>query len=303
MGLFSSSGKKIGNVKFFFILLTISAALAIGAGFLLSDEEALAVGLIIAFFGSVFVTLFRILKNCNDPDNRLGNWKYFFTLFFFIAGLFCLLLFFISHDDEAIVMSIIAAFAISAVVTIWRSIKHWHQERKAEKERKQQYQDRLQRENRQYADQLAQKDRMIRDLQNRNSELQKSRQSSSSSSKYDSWREEEEERRQNERWEREQEQKWEREQERIKQERLEDWYREYVTIDVNFDFHYRDSEYNQDYWERRSDEIRVTRREAMALIQAGEGAIMGRLGYSNSGLIRNVSYQVPYRLYERPWNC
>lgn len=94
-----------------------------------------------------------------------------------------------------------------------------------------------------------------------------------------------------------------RREEEIRKERLENWYSEYVIIDVYFDYHYIDREYNNDYWERRYKEIRVTRREAMALIQAGESAIIGKLGYSNWGQIRNVSYQVPFGLYNRPGNC
>ncbi len=100
---------------------------------------------------------------------------------------------------------------------------------------------------------------------------------------------------------------WERErqleEERQKKIRLEDWYREYVTIDVYFDYHYIDREYNSDYWEHRNEEIRVTRREAMALIDAGEGAIMDKLCYNNRSLISNVSYNIPYGLYNRPLGC
>ena len=117
---------------------------------------------------------------------------------------------------------------------------------------------------------------------------------------YVSWREAEEERRQEKQWERHLEQKWEREQEQIKKERLESWYSDYVTIEVSLDYHIKDSEYNRDYWDHRSEDIRVTRREAMALIQAGEGALLGRLGYSNRGNIRNVSIKPPYGLYDRP---
>lgn len=91
------------------------------------------------------------------------------------------------------------------------------------------------------------------------------------------------------------------EEEQRKQERLEDWYREYVTIDVDLEFHCMDSEYNQDYWDYRNHEIRVSRREAMALIEAGEDAIISRAGYHcRRSLIRNVSYQIPYGLYDRP---
>ena len=298
MGLFSSSGKKISNVKFFFILLFVSAAIAIAAGFLLSDEEALVVGLLISFFGSVIITLFRILKNSNDPDNRVGNWRYFFTLLLFTAGLLAFLSYAISQDEEAIVLAIIASFVISSIVSIGRSIKHWRQEKKAEKERKQQYQERLQRENRQYADELAKKDRIIRDLQSRNSELQQSQRTvyspSPSTSRYrDNFAEQQ----------REREREKQRQEDEKKKQRLEDWYREYVTIEVSFDYHIKDSEYNQDYWDHRSEDIRVTRREAMALIQAGEGALLGRLGYTNRGNIRNVGYKTPYGLYDRPWNC
>jgi len=100
-----------------------------------------------------------------------------------------------------------------------------------------------------------------------------------------------------------QEQERRLEEEQRKSERLEDWYREYVTIDVDFEYHYEDSEYNSDYWDPRNHEIRVTRREAMALIQAGESAILNRIGYGNSSKIRNLSYQIPYGLYDRPWNC
>lgn len=90
------------------------------------------------------------------------------------------------------------------------------------------------------------------------------------------------------------------EEEQRKRERLEDWYRDYVTIDVDFEYHYIDSEYNSDYWEPRNHEIRVTRREAMALIEAGESAIISRIGYYRPSLIRNVRYQIPYGLYDQP---
>lgn len=91
------------------------------------------------------------------------------------------------------------------------------------------------------------------------------------------------------------------EEEQRKKERLEDWYREYVTIDVDLEYLCRDNDYNQeDYWDYRNEEIRVTRREAMALIEGGESAIIGRLGYHNRSLIRNVSYQIPFGLYDRP---
>ena len=103
--------------------------------------------------------------------------------------------------------------------------------------------------------------------------------------------------------ERQQEQMRRQEEEDKKKARLEDWYREYVTIDVDFQYHVKDSEYNQDYWDYRNEEIRVTRREAMALIEAGDSAIIGKLGYGNRGNIRNFKYKVPYGLYDRPWNC
>ncbi len=305
MGLFSSSSKKLTNVKFFFIVLAVFIVIAFGIAFLFSDEEAFFVGVLIAFATSVYLTLFRILKKSNDPENWLGNWKFFFTLLLFISGITVLGGMFISHDEESIPITLIVSIVITTIITIIRGIKHWRQGKKAEKLRKQQYQERLQRENSQYADELAKKDRIIRDLQSRNSELQRSRQSSSSSStsQYNNWPQEEEERRQDEQWEREQEQKWEREQEQRRKERLEDWYREYVTIKVSFEYHIKDSEYNQDYWNHTNKEIRVTRREAMALIQAGEGALLGRLGYSNRENIRNVGFTTPYGLYDRPWNC
>lgn len=93
------------------------------------------------------------------------------------------------------------------------------------------------------------------------------------------------------------------EDEREKQERLEDWYRDYVTIDVDLEYFCRGNEYNQeDYWDYRNHEIRVTRREAMALIEAGKSAIISKLGYSQS-LTRIIRFQIPYGLYDRPWGC
>lgn len=304
MGLFFSHNKKMSNVKFFFIVLILSVVLSFAVGFFFSDEEIFVGGLLVGFLASIYLTLLRILKNCNAPDNRLGNWKYFFTLFLLLVGLFVFLCFIFNQDEETVALSLFAAFVLSSFVSIWRGIKHWYQQRKAEKARKQQYQDRLQRENRQYAEELEKKNRIIRELQNRNSESQRRQQSTNSSqSQYDSWRKAEEERRRDEQWEREQDEKWEREQNQRKQRMLEDWYNEYVTIDVYFEYHIKDSEYNQDYWDRRNEEIRVTRREAMALIQAGEGAIIGRLGYNNRSNVRNISYKVPYGLYNRPFGC
>ena len=139
-------------------------------------------------------------------------------------------------------------------------------------------------------------------MKNRNSELRKSQRiihSPSQSQRQDWYEEEQRERR--EQFENEQRER-QREDQR-KAEILDRWYREYVTIDVTFEYHIINREYNQDYWEPRSDEIRVTRREAIALIEAGEGAIIGRLGYSNRSLIRNIGYKVPYGLYTRPYGC
>ena len=295
----SSSKKKLTNFKFFVFVLIASVVIALGVAFALSDEEAVIVGLLIAVIFSVYLTLFRILKHSNDPDNRLGNWKFFFTLSIFISGILVVALMLLTEEEETIPLSIIAGVFISSIISLSRGIKYRKQMKKAEKERNEQYQDQLQQKNRQYAEELEKKNRLIRDLQNRNSELQKGQRivnspsSSSSSSRYQNEYQDRERERERER---------ERDEEQKKKERLESWYQDYVTIEVNFDFHYKDSEYNQDYWERRSEEIRVSRREAMALIESGEGAIIGRMGY-NRGLIRNVSYKVPYRLYDRPWNC
>lgn len=138
------------------------------------------------------------------------------------------------------------------------------------------------------------REREFREMEQRQSEGQRSaeRGAHSSSSSHDDYR-----------YERERErERREEEQQRIKK-RLEDWYREYVTIDVDFEYLCRNNDYNQeDYWDCRNEEIRVTRREAMALIEAGESAIIARLGYYRP-LIRNVSYQIPYGLYDRPWGC
>ena len=294
----SSPKRKMTNFKFFLIVLVITAVAAFAAGFLSSDEEVVLIGLEIAIVISVYLTLFRILKNSNDPDNRLGSWKYFFALSIFVTGILVAVSLLITKDEETIPLGILLGITVSAVVSLIRGIKHRHQERKAEKERDKQYQEQLVRKNRQYADELARKERAIQELQSRNSELLSSRRSSpsvSSSSYQSQYREE--------MMERQREQMRKQEEDERKKERLDDWYREYVTIDVDFEYHVRDSEYNQDYWDPRNEEIRVSRREAMALIQAGESAILNRLGYSNGGLIRNFRYQAPYGLYDRPWGC
>lgn len=284
------------NVKFFLVVLVVTVVIVLAAaiGLMNADADTVVAGLLIAVVFSVFATLFRILKNSNDPDNRLGNWKYFFTLFVFLSGIIAAVTLYAFNDEEALPLSLVAGFVISSIMSIYRGIKHWHQKRKSEKQRDQQYQESLRQKNRQYAEELERKDRIIRDLKNRNSELQQSQRTgyALSSSHHQSDFEEEQRYREEQRRE-----------EQRKREDLESWYREYVTIEVDFDYHYIDSEYNQDYWERRSEEIRVTRREAIALIEAGEAAIIGRAGYNNRSLIRNISYRTPYRLYDRPWNC
>ena len=247
---------------------------------------------------SVYATLFRILKNANNSVNRLANWKYFLVLFVFVSGLIIIGGLLLGNEEESVPMGLVVGFLISSVVSVFRWIRHRRKERKDEKERSWQYQEQLERQNQQYANELDRKDRIISDLRNRNSEMQESRRTSSSSSssgmssQYQEWQ-----------MERQQEQMRRQEEEDRKKERLENWYRDYVTIDVDFEYHVKDPEYNQDYWDPRNEEIRVSRREAMALIEAGEGAILGRMGYGNWGNIRNFRYKVPYGLYDRPWNC
>lgn len=285
----------MSNIRFFLLVLIVAIVIALAVAFASSEEDAVPLGLLVAFVLSVFLTLFRILKKSNEPENRLGGWKYFFAMFVFVAGILSIAMLLVTQEEETIPVAVLAGLLFSSIMSIIRSIKYSRKEKKAEKERHQQYQEQLQRENRQYADELKRKEKIISDLRSRNSELQRdyrtnhAQSSSSSSSRYqDDYLEEQRER--------------QKEEDRRK-ERLEDWYREYVTIEVNFQFHVKDSEYNQDYWDYRNEEIRVSRREAMALIEAGDSAILGRLGYSNWGLIRNFSYKVPYRLYDRPMGC
>lgn len=298
----SSALKRMSNIRFFLLVLIITIVIALAVAFLSSEEDSVPLGLLVAFILSVFLTLFRILKKSNDPENRLGGWKYFFTMFVFVTGILSIGMLLVTQEEESIPVSLFAGLLISSIISIIRSVKYSRKEKKAEKERHQQYQEQLQRENRQYADELKRKDRIISDLRSRNAELQSdhranhSQSSSSSSSRYQDIYLEEQMERQREQMERQKE-------EDRRKERLEDWYREYVTIEVNFQFHIKDSEYNQDYWDYRSEDIRVSRREAMALIEAGDSAILGKLGYSNWGLIRNFSYKVPYRLYDRPMGC
>lgn len=295
----SSSPKKMTNIKFFILVLIVTVVIAFAVAFVFSEESIIMPGLLIALLVSVFLTLFWILKKSNDPWNRLGGWKYFFTLFAFVAGLLAIVMFLITKEEGSIPVSLLAGLLISSVISIIREIKHRSQEKKAEKKRNLQYQEQLRQKNRQYADELERKERIIKDLRSRNSELQSrhrttySPSSSSSSSRYyDQYQEEQ--------MDRQREQMRRQEEEDKKKERLEDWYREYVTIEVNYEYHIKDSEYNQDYWDYRSEDIRVSRREAMALIEAGDSAIMGKLGYGNWGKIRNFSYKVPFRLYDRP---
>ena len=291
----TSSLKKMSNIRFFLLVLIVAIVIALAVAFVASEEDAVPLGLLVAFVLSVFLTLFRILKKSNEPENRLGGWKYFFAMFVFVAGILSIAMLLVTQEEETIPVAVLAGLLFSSIMSLVRSIKYSRKEKKAEKERHQQYQEQLQRENRQYADELKRKEKIISDLRSRNSELQRDYRTnhtqslSSSSSRYqDDYLEEQRER--------------QKEEDRRK-ERLEDWYREYVTIEVNFQFHIKDSEYNQDYWDYRSEEIRVSRREAMALIEAGDSAILGKLGYSNWGLIRNFSYKVPYRLYDRPMGC
>lgn len=300
----TSSNKRMTDVKFFIIVLIISVVIALGLAFVFSSgEDAPVPSLLVASLViSVYATLLRILMKANNPDNRLVNWKYFLALFVFVSGLLIIGGFLIGNEEGTIPLSLIVGFLVSSILSIVRWIKHRREVRKAEKERNQQYQEQLQRQNQQYADELKRKDRIISSLQSRSSESQESRRSSSSSyapsssSGYSRQYEEMQ-------MERQREQMRRQEEEDRKKERLEDWYREYVTIEVDFEYHIKDSEYNQDYWDYRDEEIRVTRREAMALIEAGDGAILGRLGYGNWGNIRNFRYKVPYGLYDRPWNC
>ena len=303
----SSKNKKMTNFKFFIIVLIISSIVTVAIAYAASKEDYVSSGLLFSVLFSFFLTLFRILKKSNGPDNRLGNWQFFFTLFVFVTGIVGLGLFFSTRFDviPSFRNAMIVGLIISSVVSIYRAIKPLHQKKKNEKldrERKQQQIEQLQNQNKEYADELRRKNQLISSLQGKNVELAeelRTHGSSSPSSNRSSY--------QNqyyaEQLERRQEERRKQEEEERKSRLLEDWYREYVTIEVSFDYHYVDSEYNTDRWERRSEEIRVTRREAMALIQAGKEAIMGRTGYHNLGSIRNISYQLPYRLYDRPWNC
>ena len=297
-----SSRKKMSNVKFFIIALVISIVLVLAISFISSEGGVVPAGLLVAVLVSLFLTLFRILKKSNDPDNRLGGWMYFLALFIFVTGILTLGMLLVTKEEGSIPVSLFVGLIISSIVSIIRSVKYGRREKKAEKERDRQLQEHLQRENKQYADELKRKDRIINDLRSRNSELQSSKRtvytatSSSSSSRYNDQYQEQQ-------MERQREQMRRQEEEDKRKERLEDWYREYVTIEVSFQYHVRDAEYNQDYWDYRSEDIRVSRREAMALIEAGDHAILGKLGYGNWGLIRNFSYKVPYRLYDRPMGC
>lgn len=303
---YNSPKKEMSNVKFFFIALAVSVVIAIAFAIIISNEDAIPMGLLIAGFVSVYLTLFRILRKSNDPEKRLGFWKYFIVLSIFVAGILSVVVVIISQEENSIPVSMIAGVFISFIIASIRGIKYRSQEKKAKKERERQYQERLQKENQQYADELRRKDRIIDDLRSRNSELQDSQRSSYSSSPSQSsssqsstlyYNQYQEAQMDNLR-----EQMRRQEEEDRKKQRLEEWYREYVTIEVEFDYHIKDSEYNQDYWDYRDEEIRVSRREAMALIEAGDSAILGRLGYGNWGLIRNFRYKVPYGLYDRPWN-
>ena len=292
----SSNKKKMTNVKFFIIVLIISLVItmAVAIGLDNGNEDTIQGGLLIAVVAAIYITLFRILKKNNDPENRLGNWKYFFAMCIFISGILIIGILFINEDEDAALFALMLGIFISAIISLWRAFKHWRKGKKATKERNRQYQDQLQRQNRQYAEELEKKNRKIRDLESQNSELQKSRRTVYSTSSSQSQRYQEEQ------MGRQRDEQMEREREKRNKERLEDWYREYVTIEVNFEYLCRNNEYGGDYWDPRSEDIRVTRREAMALIEAGEGAILARIGYSNWSLIRNFSYKMPYRLYDHP---
>ena len=292
----------MSNIKYFIIVLVISTVVALAIASTSSSEDAFPLGLFIAFFLSLYLTLFRILKKSNDSDHRLGFWKYFFVLALFVSGILALVILLITQEESTVPASVIAGVIISFIIASIRGMKFRKQERSAKQERERLSNELLQRQTQKYADELKKKDRIIEDLRNRNSELSKNQQSSRSSSfaqsssyNYDRYQEEQ--------MERQREQMRRQEEEDRKQQRLDDWYREYVTIEVEFDYHIKDSEYNQDYWDYRDEEIRVSRREAMALIEAGDSAIFGKLGYGNWGLIRNFRYKVPYRLYDRPWGC
>lgn len=292
----------MSNVKFFFIALVISTVVALAIASTFSSPDAFPLGLIIALLLSGYITLFRILKKSNDPDHRLGFWKYFFVLALFVSGILALVVLIITQEESTVPASVIAGGVISFIIASVRGMKYRKQERSAKEERERLSKEQSQRQIQQYADELKRKDRIIEDLRNRNSELRKNQQTSrssssaqSSSNNYDRYQEEQ--------MERQREQMRRQEEEDRKQQRLDDWYREYVTIDVEFEYHIKDSEYNQDYWDYRDESIRVSRREAMALIEAGDSAIFGKLGYGNWGLIRNFRYKVPYGLYDRPWGC
>ena len=305
----SSSSKKMTNVKFFIIVLIVSSIVTVLVASAASQEDLISTGLLLSVLFSFFLTLFRILKNSNDPDNRLGNWKYFFMMFIFITGIVWLGLLFTRRWDDVVPCfrkAIIVGLFIASVASIYRAIKPWHQKKKAEKserERNLQRIEQLQNQNKQYADELQRKSRIISALQDRNSELKDELRTSGSSSSSSSNTSRYQNQYYAEQIERQREESRKHEEAEKKNRRLEDWYREYVTIEVSYDYHFIDREYNSDYWERRSEEIRVTRREAMALIQAGEKAVLGRSGYHDLGKIRNISYKVPYGLYNRPWNC
>ena len=106
------------------------------------------------------------------------------------------------------------------------------------------------------------------------------------------------------RLEREQERERERERRQEEKERKQriwdDWYNEYITIEVNYKFHVIEKEYNQNYWESRSEDICVRRREAQELVRGGRDAIMGRVCYGDSSLIRGFNYRYSPYLFGRP---
>lgn len=293
----SSSGKRMSNVRFLVITSIILLVVSIVISALLSDGDAddILAAAAIAVIVSLYITMLRILKYRNDPEKRLGNWNYFFLLSAFISGIMILAFAVMFQDGGAIILAIFFSLLAAAIIAITRGVKYKRSAKRLEKEQVRRYQERLISENKSYSEELKKKDQIISRLKKENSELSARRRETVVAASEPEYNDDD--------YEYRQEQRWQQEEDRKKAERLEDWYRQYVTIEVNFEYHYIDTEFNRDYWEYRSEDIHVSRREAMALIEAGEGAIIGRTGYSDRSKIRNVSYQVPFGLYDRPMGC
>lgn len=269
--------KSLSNLKFFILVEALALLLSCGLGVLVNS----ALPMLYLIPAAAYITLIRMIRHDGYAGKRMGWFWYALLMGAAIFAPFLVLS--IMFNGVLIAAYGFAISGIAAlIITTRRSVTYKRSLKKAEEERR-----------KRIAAEEAAKKRAAEERRRREQEEAQAYRNSSRSREYSdfspaysgSYRREED--------------IYERE-ERKRRERLEDWYRDHVTIEVNFDYFMRNNDYGDDYWDHRSEELTVSRREAQALVQAGPEAIISRCGYSNRELIRNISFRTPYGLYDQP---